>query len=138
MRLRQTIYSGLLALPFTRAYVTLAAELGEVDLDPRDLARLGQDACLRLDLLRAGHEDPFDTPRAEWVRTLHRWFDHYLFGVANGIQGEPRANRLLLKDTLEAEGFVNYAAEWWHYTYQPELFPDTYFDFPVATNSLGG
>ena len=21
----------------------------------------------------------------------HRWFDHYLFGVANGIQGEPRA-----------------------------------------------
>jgi D-alanyl-D-alanine dipeptidase len=54
------------------------------------------------------------------------------------IQGEPRANRLLLKDTLEAEGYVNYAAEWWHYTYQPELFPDMYFDFPVATNSLGG
>ena len=27
-------------------------------------------------LLRAGHEDPFDSRRAEWVDTLHRWFDH--------------------------------------------------------------
>jgi zinc D-Ala-D-Ala dipeptidase len=52
------------------------------------------------------------------------------------IQGEPRANRLLLKETLEAEGFVNYAAEWWHYTHGPELFPETYFDFPVAERSL--
>ena len=54
------------------------------------------------------------------------------------IQGVPRANRLLLKNTLEAEGFENYAAEWWHYTYKPELFPETYFDFPVASDSLSG
>ena len=54
------------------------------------------------------------------------------------IQGEQLANRLLLKNALEAQGFVNYAAEWWHYTFQPELFPDTYFDFPVATDSLTG
>jgi len=52
------------------------------------------------------------------------------------IQGEARANRLLLKQTLEAQGFVNYEAEWWHYTHKPELFPDTYFDFPVARRSL--
>jgi zinc D-Ala-D-Ala dipeptidase len=54
------------------------------------------------------------------------------------IQGEQLANRLLLKNALEAQGFVNYAAEWWHYTFQPELFPDTYFDFPVASDSLSG
>jgi len=54
------------------------------------------------------------------------------------IQGEQLANRLLLKNALEAQGFVNYAAEWWHYTFQPELFPDTYFDFPVASDSLRG
>jgi zinc D-Ala-D-Ala dipeptidase len=54
------------------------------------------------------------------------------------IQGEQLANRLLLKNALEAQGFVNYAAEWWHYTFQPELFPDTYFDFPVANDSLSG
>ena len=43
----------------------------------------------KLWLLRAGHEDPFESRRAEWVDTLHRWFDHYLFGVANGINTEP-------------------------------------------------
>ena len=54
------------------------------------------------------------------------------------IQGEARANRLLLKETLEAEGFGNLATEWWHYTHRPELFPETFFDFPVADDSLTG
>jgi zinc D-Ala-D-Ala dipeptidase len=54
------------------------------------------------------------------------------------IQGAQRANRLLLKDTLETLGFVNLAEEWWHYTYKPELFPDTYFDFPVSRHSVRG
>ena len=52
------------------------------------------------------------------------------------IQGQQRTNRLLLKDTLEGLGFVNLAEEWWHFTYKPELYPDTYFDFPVSTKSL--
>jgi D-alanyl-D-alanine dipeptidase len=52
------------------------------------------------------------------------------------IQGQQRANRLLLKDTLEGLGFVNLAEEWWHFTYKPELYPDTYFDFPVSTKPL--
>ena len=30
----------------------------------------------KLWLLRAGHEDPFESRRAVWVDTLHRWFDH--------------------------------------------------------------
>jgi D-alanyl-D-alanine dipeptidase len=52
------------------------------------------------------------------------------------VQGRQRANRLLLKDTLEGLGFVNLAEEWWHFTYKPELYPDTYFDFPVSMKSL--
>lgn len=52
------------------------------------------------------------------------------------IEGEQRANRLLLKSTLEDLGFVNLAEEWWHYTYKPEAYPDTYFDFPVSAKSL--
>ncbi|MFD5712283.1 M15 family metallopeptidase [Streptomyces pharetrae] len=52
------------------------------------------------------------------------------------VQGEQRANRLLLKNTLEALGFVNLAEEWWHFTYKPEPYPDTYFDFPVSAKSL--
>jgi D-alanyl-D-alanine dipeptidase len=52
------------------------------------------------------------------------------------VQGEQRANRLLLKSTLEGLGFVNLAEEWWHYTYKPEPYPDTYFDFPVSRKAL--
>jgi X-Pro dipeptidyl-peptidase len=44
---------------------------------------------LKLWLLRAGHEDPFESRRAEWADTLHRWFDHYLYGVQNSITSEP-------------------------------------------------
>lgn len=54
------------------------------------------------------------------------------------IGGKQRANRQLLKTALADQGFVNLAEEWWHYTYKPELFPNTYFDFPVARRSVAG
>jgi X-Pro dipeptidyl-peptidase len=40
------------------------------------------------------HVDPFDFEgrRDQWVDTLHRWFDHWLLGVRNGITQEPRAD----------------------------------------------
>ncbi|WP_418960074.1 Xaa-Pro dipeptidyl-peptidase [Streptomyces tritici] len=43
-------------------------------------------------LSRTGHVDPFDFRRADWVRTLHRWFDHELLGLDNGIDREPMAD----------------------------------------------
>lgn len=54
------------------------------------------------------------------------------------IRGEQRTHRQFLKKTLTDVGFVNLAEEWWHYTFKPELFPDTYFDFPVARRSVAG
>jgi len=63
-------------------------------------------------------------------------FDTLAHTLDPRIQGEQRANRLLLKTTLEGLGFVNLAEEWWHYTYKPEPYPDTYFDFPVSWKSL--
>ncbi|MGY0487862.1 M15 family metallopeptidase [Streptomyces sp. WG-D5] len=54
------------------------------------------------------------------------------------IKGAQRANRDLLRDALGAQGFVNLPEEWWHYTFKPELYPDTYFDFPVSRRSLTG
>lgn len=47
-----------------------------------------------------------------------------------------RANRQLLKKGLERQGFTNLPEEWWHFTHEPETFPDTYFDFPVSRRSL--
>jgi X-Pro dipeptidyl-peptidase len=43
----------------------------------------------KLWLMRTGHTDPFEIRRAKWVETLHRWFDHHLHGVDNGIEDEP-------------------------------------------------
>ncbi|MFD8790025.1 M15 family metallopeptidase [Streptomyces vinaceus] len=54
------------------------------------------------------------------------------------IEGAQRANRQFLKGTLAGEGFVNLPEEWWHFTYKPEAYPDTYFDFPVAYRSVAG
>ncbi|PRX95438.1 Xaa-Pro dipeptidyl-peptidase [Allonocardiopsis opalescens] len=43
-------------------------------------------------LTQTGHIDPFDFRRAEWVDTLHRWFDHELYDLDNGILDEPMAD----------------------------------------------
>ncbi len=54
------------------------------------------------------------------------------------VRGAQRENRDRLRGALEAQGFVNLPEEWWHFTYRPEVFPDTYFDFPVARRSVRG
>ncbi|WP_114905517.1 CocE/NonD family hydrolase [Ornithinimicrobium murale] len=43
----------------------------------------------KLFLTRLGHVDPFDSEREVWVETLHRWFDHELMDIDNGILDEP-------------------------------------------------
>jgi X-Pro dipeptidyl-peptidase len=42
-------------------------------------------------LSQEGHVDPFDFRRADWVSTVHRWFDFWLQGLHNGIMREPMA-----------------------------------------------
>ncbi|MFF0475449.1 M15 family metallopeptidase [Streptomyces sp. NPDC004284] len=54
------------------------------------------------------------------------------------IRGEQRANRDLLRGALAEQGFVNLPEEWWHFTFKPEPFPSTFFDFPVARRSVAG
>jgi D-alanyl-D-alanine dipeptidase len=52
------------------------------------------------------------------------------------ITGVQLANRLQLKNAMEAAGFTNLPVEWWHYTLTNEPYPATYFDFPIAYSSL--
>lgn len=47
------------------------------------------------------------------------------------ITAEQKRNRELLRLTMRKYGFRSYSEEWWHYTYDAEPYPDTYFDFPV-------
>ncbi|OLT48607.1 Xaa-Pro dipeptidyl-peptidase [Saccharomonospora sp. CUA-673] len=37
------------------------------------------------------HTDPYRVHRDAWLQTLNRWFSHYLYGIDNGIDREPRA-----------------------------------------------
>jgi D-alanyl-D-alanine dipeptidase len=59
-------------------------------------------------------------------------FDTLAHTLDPRVRGVQRAGRLLLKAAMQAQGFANLPQEWWHYTYGPEPFPDTYFDFPVG------
>ncbi len=43
-------------------------------------------------LHQGGHTDPFNVRRAEWLDTLHRWFDHWLYDLDNGVMAEPMAD----------------------------------------------
>lgn len=63
-------------------------------------------------------------------------FDTLAHTLDPRVEGDQLKNRLLLKDGLEKQGLVNYENEWWHYTFKPEAYPDTYFDFPVDASSL--
>ncbi|MBD66649.1 MAG: peptidase M15 [Halobacteriovoraceae bacterium] len=42
-----------------------------------------------------------------------------------------RTHRLALKAIMEKYGFENYRKEWWHFTFKPEAYPKTYFNFDV-------
>lgn len=47
------------------------------------------------------------------------------------ITPEQRERRQLLKKVMQKQGFHSYPKEWWHYTFLPEPYPNTFFDFPV-------
>lgn len=47
-----------------------------------------------------------------------------------------RANRQLLQEVMTKHGFVPFPKEWWHFTFQPEPFPKTYFDFVIRDDLL--
>jgi D-alanyl-D-alanine dipeptidase len=59
-------------------------------------------------------------------------FDVKANTAASGLTEEERNNRAMLVDAMRARGFKNYPMEWWHFTWQPEPYPDTFFDFPIV------
>ncbi len=59
-------------------------------------------------------------------------------GAYKPITQEQYDNRMILQKAMLRHGFKLYDYEWWHFTLKDEPFPDTYFNFPVATWSIKG
>jgi D-alanyl-D-alanine dipeptidase len=59
-------------------------------------------------------------------------FDVKANTTAKGLTKEESDNRAMLVEAMRAQGFRNYAKEWWHYTLDGEPYPDTIFDFPIV------
>lgn len=54
-----------------------------------------------------------------------------------GITDEQYENRMILRKAMMDHGFKPLEEEWWHFTLADEPYPDTYFTFPVNSNSVG-
>ena len=53
-----------------------------------------------------------------------------------GITKEQLHNRMILRDAMVKHGFKPLPEEWWHFTLEDEPYPDTYFTFPVRSDSV--
>ncbi len=53
-----------------------------------------------------------------------------------GITAEQYENRMILCRVMEKHGFMPVDTEWWHFTLRDEPYPDTYFTFPINSESL--
>ena len=52
------------------------------------------------------------------------------------ITEEQFNNRMILRDAMLEHGFRPLETEWWHFTLDDEPYPDTYFTFPVSSESV--
>jgi D-alanyl-D-alanine dipeptidase len=122
--------------------------LNKTDLFPEYIAtRSGHSRGATLDLTLAPVDAPDKHPRGESctapqgtsapdgslaMGTSFDCFDVKANTAALGLSKEERENRDVLVEAMQAHGFKNYPKEWWHFTLEPEPYPDTIFDFPIA------
>lgn len=45
-------------------------------------------------------------------------------------------NRMILREVMIKHGFRPLVEEWWHFTLENEPYPDTYFTFPINSDSI--
>lgn len=91
-------------------------------------ARSGHSRGSTVDLTLVSLSPPFqqlDMGTAFDFFSPSSWLD------AIGLTATQEQNRALLQRTMKKHGFTPYSKEWWHFTLQPEPFPDTYFDFEI-------
>lgn len=62
----------------------------------------------------AGRVIDFGMEAKDWVSVEAEYCETQR---VEGVSREARANRLLLCEAMQAQGFVNYVREWWHYSF---------------------
>lgn len=104
------------------------------DLQKNQLFRLGyiatksghsRGSTVDLTMVKADSGEPVD------MGGSYDFFGEISHHSSTEITKEQKENRELLRKTMLKHGFLPYPQEWWHYTYRPEMFPNTYFDFVV-------
>ena len=104
------------------------------DVDKKDLFNLGYIST------RSGHSRgstvdltivDYNTGKEVDMGGPYDFFGELSHHNYSKITAKQKDNRVLLKQIMVKHGFTPYTQEWWHYTFQPEPYPDTYFDFVV-------
>lgn len=103
------------SLLFEEGYIAERSGHSRASTVDLTIARVGADSTI----------EPLD------MGTPFDFFDPLSHTESPDITPDQLANRLLLRDAMEAGGFRNYVNEWWHYTLVDEPYPDVYFDEPV-------
>ena len=63
--------------------------------------------------------------------TCFDYMDTRSWPESTEISEQQHNNRWILREAMLSCGFVPFPNEWWHFSIDPEPYPDTYFDFPV-------
>ena len=64
------------------------------------------------------------------------YFDDISHPDYKDITKEQYDNRMILQKLMVDGGFEPIDTEWWHFTLKNEPYPETYFEFPVAKDSI--
>ncbi len=91
-------------------------------------ARSGHSRGSTVDLTLVSLSPPFQQFD---MGTVFDFFSPKSWLGAAGLSASQEHNRALLQQTMKKFGFTPYSKEWWHFTLQPEPFPETYFDFEI-------
>lgn len=132
-RAKETYYPGLEKRALFPDYIATRSGHSrgatvDLTLTPRDAKSVAQEELSACTAPQKGHAP--DGSLA--MGTSFDCFDAKANTQAPGLSAEERSNRAVLVEAMRTAGFENYPMEWWHFTFKPEPYPDTYFDFPIV------
>ena len=110
---------------FQRGYI--AEKSGHSRGSTVDMTVVVMDGQRASQVLRGPLADGMDAD----MGTPFDWFGTQSHTEDRTLSPDVQHNRQWLRALMQRQGFRNLPEEWWHYTLQPEPYPDRYFNFSV-------